>query len=100
MASTNLSDPITLAAPIRRGDGAPIQILSLRRPDVGALRGLKLADLLQMDVRAMTVLLPRITTPSLLPDEVEALDPRDLLNLSARVVGFFAPEDQMAGMMQ
>lgn len=44
---------ILLETPIRRGDQV-ISSLTLRKPDAGTLRGIKLADLLQMDVGALT----------------------------------------------
>lgn len=83
-----LLQPITSA-------GGDITHVSLRRPDAGSLRGLKLTDVLQMDVQAMTRLLPRLSEPALMPDQVEALHPADLLTLSAGVVGFFVTEDQI-----
>ena len=90
--SAKLSEPVVLAQPITRDGADPIATVSVRKPDVGALRGLKLFDVLQMDVNAMARLLPRITSPALLPDDVETLDPQDLMALSAAVVGFFAPD--------
>jgi hypothetical protein len=65
-------------------------------PDTGALRGLKLTDVLQMDVNAMCRLLPRITDPALMPDEVAALPPADLLMLSSEVVSFFVTDEMVA----
>ena len=63
----------------------------------GELRGLKLTDVLQMDVTAMITLLPRITSPAILPDEAASLDPVDLMALSAKVVGFFmSPQEREA----
>ncbi len=86
---------ITLTEPVKRGDEA-IASVGVVRPDVGALRGLKLTDLLQMDVNVMLKLLPRITRPALLPDEVAALAPADFLELAGTVVNFFVPTEQQA----
>lgn len=77
-----------LVTPIKRGE-TKIAEVSLRMPDTGALRGLKLTNVLQMDVNTMQVLLPRISEPALLPDEVASLNPADLLLLSGEVVSFF-----------
>lgn len=77
-----------LMQPIKRGETV-ISEVALRMPDTGALRGLKLTNVLQMDVNTMQVLLPRITEPALLPDEVAGLGPADLLVLSGEVVSFF-----------
>jgi hypothetical protein len=49
-------------------------------------------------VRALERLLPRVTQPSLLPEEVAALDPADFLALAGTVVSFFATPDQMAAL--
>jgi hypothetical protein len=87
---------VTLTAPVDRKGGPAITSVSLRRPDVGALRGLKLTDVLQMDVNAMLRLLPRVSTPALLPDEVATLDPADFLTLAGTVVGFFMTAEQLA----
>lgn len=88
---------ITLSTPILRKDAEPITTIELRKPAVGELRGLKLTDVLQMDVTAMLKLLPRITSPALDGAEVAALDPADFMGLAGRVVGFFmTPEEQRA----
>lgn len=84
-----------LSQAIKRGETA-ITSVGLRMPDTGALRGLKLTDVLQMDVNAMCRLLPRITDPALMPDEVVALPPADLLMLSSEVVSFFVTDEMVA----
>lgn len=89
------SQTITLVMPIRRGKET-IDAVTLDKPSVGALRGLKLTNVLQMDVSAMLVLLPRITRPALTPDEVAGLDPADLLSCAGQVVSFFMTAEQMA----
>jgi hypothetical protein len=85
----------TLIRPVKRGDET-LTTVGLRQPDVGSLRGLKMTDILQMDVNAMLVLLPRITEPALLPAEVAGLSPADFMSLSGKVVGFFLSPDQQA----
>ena len=42
-----------------------------------------------MDVSSLQLLLPRVTTPTLLRHEVEALDPADLTALGTELVSFF-----------
>lgn len=91
-----MTDSVTLVSPVARSGGEAIETVSVGKPTTSALRGLKLTDVLQMDVSAMMRLLPRITQPALLPDEVAALDPADLLALSAKVVGFFVTPEQVA----
>lgn len=85
----------TLVSPIKR-EGGDVTHVTLRRPDVGALRGLKLVDVLQMDVNALMILLPRISEPALLPHEVAALDRADFMTMAGLSVGFFLSPEQQA----
>jgi len=84
---------ILLETPIRRGDQV-ISSLILRKPDAGTLRGIKLADLLQMDVGALTTLLPRISTPTLTAADAAKLDPVDLVAIATEVGNFFLTKAQ------
>lgn len=86
---------VTLTTPVKR-EGGDIATVTLRKPDVGALRGLKLTDILQMDVNAMLVLLPRVTEPALLPADVATLDPADFMTLAGGCVAFFLSPEQQA----
>ena len=83
-----------LIQPIQRGETVIAEV-AVRKPDTGAMRGLKLTDVLQMDVNSMVRLLPRVTEPALMPSEVEALQLPDLLALSSEVVGFFMTAEQI-----
>jgi hypothetical protein len=89
---------VTLQTPVARKGAEPITAVTVAKPNVGALRGLALTDVLRMDVRALERLLPRVTQPSLLPEEVAALDLADFLALAGAVVSFFATPDQMAAL--
>lgn len=82
---------VILDTPIKRGD-SEITSIELRKPVSGELRGLSLTDLLQMDVNAMHRVLPRISIPSITEAEAAALDPADLLQLSAKVASFLLPK--------
>jgi hypothetical protein len=90
-----MSKPITLDTPIKRGD-ATITEITLNKPASGALRGVALVPLLQMDVNALALVLPRISTPTLTAQEVLALDPADLLQLSTEVTNFLLPKSALA----
>lgn len=85
-----ISDPIDLEVPIVRGE-QKIDKLQLRRPIGGDLRGLNLHDILKLDVNQVRTLLPRITVPTILPEEATALDPVDLVMLSTELADFFTP---------
>lgn len=86
---------ITLEVPIQRGDQT-ITDITLRKPSAGELRGLSLVNLLQMEVTALTTVLPRITTPALTTKEINRLDLADLLQLGSEVAGFLVPKSAKA----
>lgn len=88
---TETTHTVDLQQPIQRGDQL-IASVSLRRPLAGELRGIKLVDLLQMDVDAICTLLPRITIPGLQTHELHQMDPADFSSLAIKVVGFFVTE--------
>lgn len=79
---------VKLSTPIKRSTGDVVE-LTLRKPATGELRGLKLMDVMQMDVNALGVLLPRIVQPSITKADVDAMDMADVLELGVAVVGFF-----------
>lgn len=91
MSTTNQTTIVNvpLSVAIRRSAGDPIESLDLRKPNSGELRGLKLMDLLQMDVTSLGVLLPRIAMPTITRADVEAMEPCDLTELGVAVIGFF-----------
>ena len=78
---------IELDEPIKRGDGF-ITSLTVRKPKAGALRGISLIELANLNVSALQIVLPRITEPTLTAHEVANMDPADLLTVGAEVAGF------------
>ncbi|ROM60409.1 phage tail assembly protein [Pseudomonas rhodesiae] len=78
---------VILDTPIRRGT-TTIDSITLRKPNSGELRGVSLAELLQMDVNSLIKVLPRISSPTLTTVEVTAMDPADLVALSTKITGF------------
>lgn len=86
---------IVLDTPIIRGEQTITEV-SLRKPASGELRGVALTDVLQMDVAALTTLLPRITTPMLTQQDVRKLDLADLFALGQEVSGFLLKKDDLA----
>lgn len=78
---------VDLDAPVVRGEHS-IARVTLRKPMAGELRGVSLIDLMQMDVGALSKVLPRITTPSLTEIEVGRMDPADLVQCGVAVSGF------------
>lgn len=76
---------VELDTPIKRGE-SEITIITLRKPASGELRGLHLAEVLQMDVASLIKLIPRIS--ELNEFEVGRLDPADLFAIGTKVSGF------------
>lgn len=89
---------VTLDCPIPRGD-TELHTIHLRKPMAGELRGIKLTELLALDVGAVQLLLPRITTPTMTAHEVANLDPADLTELATKVAGFFVRKSARAAFL-
>ncbi|SEM52968.1 phage tail assembly protein [Halomonas caseinilytica] len=85
-----ITETITLDEPIQRGKQTVTE-LQIRKPRSGALRGVALTDVLQMDVAALTSVLPRITEPALTETEVRNMDPADLVQCGSKVAVFLLP---------
>ena len=83
--------PITLEEPIKRGD-TEITEIQIRKPKVGELRGVSLSQLMQMDVSELTKIMPRITQPTLTAEEIQNMDPADLIQVAIEVAYFLAPK--------
>lgn len=84
---------VTLETPIERG-ATRIETVVVRKPLAGALRGISLTELLQLQTDALRQLLPRVTEPPLIAAEIDRLDPADLVQLGSEVIGFFIPAAQ------
>lgn len=84
---------VTLDVPIKRPNGDLCKVL-VRKPNSGALRGLSLVELLQMNTTALQTILPRITEPMIHKQEMHMVDPADLVALGTEVAGFLVPKAQ------
>lgn len=87
MSDTTQDNVVVLDQPITRGETTIAQI-TLRKPNAGELRGVSLAELLQLDVAAIMRVTPRISIPSLTESEVRGLDPADLVDVGGKIAGF------------
>lgn len=87
-----LKATITLSRPLVRGE-TNITEVTLREPNAGSLRGLRLTDLLNGDVDSVATLLPRISEPSISSAEATNLAAVDLGQISGEIMGFFQPAD-------
>lgn len=90
---------IILDTPIKRGE-QEITEITLRKPKAGELRGLSLTEVLQMDVTALSKLLPRISSPTLTDNDVANLNPADLVQLGTVAAGFLVPKTMQKGDFQ
>lgn len=86
---------VVLDTPILRGK-SEIKEVVLRKPQSGALRGTRLQAIMDMDVSAMMTVIPRISTPTLTPQEMAELDPADLTAMSVEVVTFLLRKSVLA----
>ncbi|MDR5776677.1 MULTISPECIES: phage tail assembly protein [unclassified Caballeronia] len=77
----------TLDTPLVRGEQT-ITTVTLRKPKSGELRGVSLSDLVNLDVAALSKVLPRISTPTLTEHDVANIDPADLVELGGIFAGF------------
>ncbi|RQS60422.1 phage tail assembly protein [Burkholderia sp. Bp8986] len=81
----------TLDTPLVRGEQT-ITKITLRKPKSGELRGASLSDLVNLDVAAMSKVLPRISSPTLTEQDVYNMDPADLVMLGGIFAGFLMPK--------
>lgn len=79
---------VLLDYPIKRSSGDITQLI-IRKPKAGALRGVTLMAVAQIDVKALEIVLPRICDPILAPGEIINMDPADLMSVGATVASFF-----------
>ena len=86
---------VVLDTPILRGK-SEIKEVVLRKPQSGALRGTRLQAIMDMDVSAMMTIIPRISSPTLTPQEMAELDPADLTTMSVEVVTFLLKKSVLA----
>lgn len=88
---------ITLDTPIKRGEQLITEV-TLRRPAAGELRGTSIQALVNLDVDALSKVLPRITNPTLSEADIAKMDPADLVQMGAAFSGFLVPKAVLANM--
>lgn len=91
MSVTITHKEVTLDQPIARGKESVTKV-TLRKPKAGELRGLSLSDLLNLDVNAISTVLPRISSPMITKDEVLNMDPADLVQIGGEISNFLVPK--------
>jgi hypothetical protein len=82
---------VMLSRPIEVPGVGEVGEIVLSAPRVSQLKGIKMLDILQGDGEAAAKLIPRISKPSLGPDELEKLHPADFTAIFQAILGFFVP---------
>jgi hypothetical protein len=85
------TNTVVLDTPIVQGE-TEIKVLTLRKPNAGALRGTSINALVNLDVDALGKVLPRICTPSISELDVQMMDPADLIQVGVVFGGFLLPK--------
>lgn len=98
-AATDVTAPkaksVILSDPITRGT-TTISEVALRKPRVSDLKGVPLSKLVNVESDALIQLITRISTPTLLAHELDAMSVDDFLSLTMEAMGFFAPPEASA----
>jgi len=97
--SEKTESTVVLDAPITRGNTAITEVI-VHKPQSGALRGIRLQALLEMDVESIMTVLPRVTTPSLSKTEIIVMEPADLIQLGMELVTFLLPKSVLSDSQQ
>lgn len=78
---------IPLRKPITRGE-TKVSSIMLREPDGVALMGVELFDLMRMNTTEIVKLLPRISEPPLITEEVKTMSGNDLFSVGQEIAAF------------
>ncbi|MBK0062613.1 MULTISPECIES: phage tail assembly protein [unclassified Acinetobacter] len=92
-------ESIDLDQPIKMGS-IEITQLEIRKPNVPALQGIKIAELLQGDVDAICKVIPRVTNPTLTRAQIIQLEPSDIAQIGAVLMLFLQPSSVRAAILQ
>lgn len=65
--------------------------IQVRKPNAGALRGIKMVELANLDFAAIETLGPRITEPQLHKQAINEMDPVDFMALGGEIMDFLLP---------
>ena len=85
------NETVELETPLQRGKTL-VKEITVRKPMSGGMRGVSLVDIMNLDVAALTKVMPRITTPALTEAELKTMDIVDLVQLGTALNGFLTPK--------
>lgn len=88
-----LTAVVDFDTPLKRGETV-IDRVTLRRPLGGALRGVKLVDLYNLDVVAVSKVLPRISEPVITEAEYLTMEAPDCAAIAGEIVAFLLTKKQ------
>ncbi|RSU73158.1 phage tail assembly protein [Sphingomonas sp. S-NIH.Pt3_0716] len=100
LPGTDKAVVIKLVEPIIREGGTNVDTLTLRKPNAGELRGLKVPEVVNGDVNTVIALLPRIASPVISQDEAETLNLEDFGEITGAIYGFFMNREAKAKIAQ
>ncbi|WP_001095943.1 phage tail assembly protein [Acinetobacter baumannii] len=92
-------ETIELDKPIKMGS-IEIAKLDIRKPNIMALQGVKITDLMQGDVSAICTVIPRVSSPTLTKAQINQLEPSDLAQIGAALILFLQPSSVRAAILQ
>lgn len=82
---------VTLDTPIPRA--TPITTITLHKPNAGALKGVSIRAVLDMEDDTIRRLVLRVADPKLTQPEVNDMDPADVMQAGIKLAGFFMPRE-------
>lgn len=85
---------VKLEFPIERANNQTIESLTIHKPKTRHLKGINNVDLANLNTDAVLKVLPRVTEPPVFADDLENLDPHDLIALGGAIVSFFASKEE------
>lgn len=85
---------VTLSKPIIRGE-KEIKDIEVLKPNVLALKGLKLALLFELDVDTLSLLIPRTTNPVITKADIAKMEVKDFTELAGAILNTLNPEDDI-----
>lgn len=82
---------ITLEQGVKLGDNIITEI-TITKPLVSHLKGVKLAQLMEMQIDEIVKILPRVTQPALTEKSLDSLEFNDFMALCAEVISFLTSQ--------
>lgn len=82
---------ITLNTPITRGDQT-ITTITLIKPTTRSFTGVRLTEVVHLNIDALAEVLPRMTEPRLFKEDITRMDISDTFQLGIGVIDFLLPK--------